>query len=185
MQKPFSAADSGRHQRGFTLIEVMMVVVLIGVITAVVAFSLTPDSSRQRMEQEQVKLSDLFDQFSQEATVSQQPVGITIEAAGIRLWSYDDQAMKWSALESPKIKPEYALEEGYRLTIQTTSSNALGGETLSGQAAIHPDAIFLPTGEVTPVRFQISDDSGQSNLLELDELGRLTVKEDGFPKPRQ
>ena len=73
---PTSAPGSSprrRHARGFTLIEVMIVVALIAIASSVVALML-PDSRQTRLEREAVRLAALLETARAEARAAALPV---------------------------------------------------------------------------------------------------------------
>src|ERR1700758_5224876 len=97
---PISEAGPNSELRGFTLLELLVVLVLIAVVTSVISISVTPDPRQSLTEQAQ-RLGFLLSPASDQARLRQQPISwegalngyrFVTEAGGERqLLSNDDE----------------------------------------------------------------------------------------------
>lgn len=159
---------------GFTLIEVMMVVVLVGVVTAVVAFTISPQSGQRKLEREMVDLELVIDRILEESSVRHVVLGATVAGDRLLVWEFDDKTRQWVPATSFS---EHELPEGMRLNLVADGAPVADSETAT-PVAIEPDFLVLPTGEVSPASLLLKEDSGLTLHLILDELGRLTTRDD-------
>jgi general secretion pathway protein H len=74
-------------QRGFTLIEVLVVLVIIGIMVGLVGVRLMPDDDRVLANEVQ-RLALLLEQTRDQAVVSGEPIGSRWKPA-LRFWSLD------------------------------------------------------------------------------------------------
>lgn len=91
---PISAAGCKRREAGFTLVELMVVLVIIGLMSAVVMFAL-PDP-RGTLRQEAVRLAARAHAARDMAVVSSRPVRLRLDATG---YAFDQRrAGRWSPI---------------------------------------------------------------------------------------
>ena len=73
-------------QRGFTLIEVLVVLVIIGIMVGLVGVRLMPGDDRVLANEVQ-RLALLLEQTRDQAVVSGEPIAFTVEQGGYRFWA--------------------------------------------------------------------------------------------------
>jgi general secretion pathway protein H len=78
-RKPMHA---GGH-RGFTLLEMLVVIVLAGILLSIVTVSVTPDP-RQQLQREAARVGQLFAIAADESRIRQQPIIWEADLAGYR-----------------------------------------------------------------------------------------------------
>jgi general secretion pathway protein H len=89
---------STRHQcrsRGFTLIEIMIVVVIIGVISAGVLLSLNLTGRDPELEKESDRLLTLVNYVREQAEMQTRDYGIVVHADGYQFVAYDARRGVW------------------------------------------------------------------------------------------
>jgi general secretion pathway protein H len=101
--------SGSRPPHGFTLLELLVVLVLIAVVTSVISISATPDPRQSLMEQAQ-RLGLLLSLASDEARIRQQPISweadlngyrFVSEAGGERLLLSDDDLLHERTWQRP------------------------------------------------------------------------------------
>ena len=75
-------ADKFLGQKGFTLLEVMLVVFIIGIITSLAVYSLSPMGPSRQAKSEAQGLMAALDYAQQQAILSHQPYGLKINPLG-------------------------------------------------------------------------------------------------------
>lgn len=159
------AAASCKAQQGFTLIELMLVIVIIGVFAAMVGLSVGGESERRLLLQRERLVDNLaivqLESLDQGRVLALQPVPQQSEqAAGYQIVGFeptaDEVAKRWPVAEDFAFQP---LPD--RMRVQVT---ALQPPNLQRQptkdAAIWQDSntpqlIWFGNGEATPVRLQL------------------------------
>lgn len=81
----FRAALPPPSQRGFSLLELLIVLVIIGIATGLAGFSAFPHQEDQRLRQEAMRLTQLFAIAHAEARAGGRPI----------LWEYDEQGYRF------------------------------------------------------------------------------------------
>lgn len=87
--------------RGFTLIEVMVVLVIVAIMAGLVAGSLRPDPGRA-VEAEAWRLARLAERLDREANLSGQVLALDWQPGGYRFQKRDDDGA-WSDLDSDTV----------------------------------------------------------------------------------
>ena len=142
---------------GFTLIELMVVIVLIGVLVSMVHISLG-DNSPRHARQEAGALLGLMHGVREKAVLEGQEYGLRLEPAAYQLMRFDGE--QWQALE-----PRVSLPDGLLLAL-----------TLEGQD--QP----LIAGAGTPQLLWLSSDESTMFSLHLESppLRWLSIVSDGL-----
>jgi general secretion pathway protein H len=170
---PFSAPlrPARRPAAGFTLLEMLVVIVLAGILISIVTISVTPDP-KQRLTREAQRIGQLMVLASDEARIRQLPITweadlrgyrFVAEVAGERRLLTGDDLLRERAWETPLV----------RLAVQD------GAGPQPAQVLLGPGAppVRMPIArEWVQPRWKLelaTDDA--SVRLEFDESGRATV----------
>ena len=151
---------SGDHAVGFTLIEVLLVVAIVGIVVAVAAVNLFPsDAQIARRESGMVALA--IEHARDAAWFGGRPTSITFEAGRLREWRLAGE--KWNS-DSAR---DHSLADGVLVT----------GLYVDGQE-LKPDErlVFLPDGLGIPFRVALQV-RGLPWAVEGDAAGAVTLVE--------
>lgn len=145
------------RQRGFTLIEILVVLVLIGITLGLVGVNLMPDQRRVLGEEGQ-RLATLIEQAQQEAVLSGNTLGVELSANGYRFVRENA-----AVADQPKddAKPAWALVENDELLRPRKWQAAVAIEALSinGQPVPLPmrsPLLLSPTGLGEPFELDLA-----------------------------
>lgn len=179
------------RQRGFTLLEMMLVVLLIGSAASLVMMSFpsmqqsTPDRQLKRF---QAQLEFALDTAMQ----NDQLLGIQVRPEG---WQF--QMLKRLAAEKRTSDSGSDIWQGYAWQIWQPRQAALGSQipddvrlTLRfphlqpwprpAESAAEPDILLLPGGEITPFELVFSaTDNHPAAWLRVDEAGAVSTSASG------
>jgi type II secretion system protein H len=139
--------------RGFTLIEVMVVLVIVAIMAGLVAGSLRPDPGRA-VEAEAWRLARLAERLHQEADLSGQVLALRWEPGGYRFLKRGDDGA-WSDLTTDDVFDPRRFDDSMHL------SN-------SGQE------VFVPEEDAQPCRWLLIGD-GAEVAVGLSALGDAEV----------
>lgn len=83
---------------GFTLIEVLVVVVIIGIISAIVVLGLGSLGDDRELQNEARRISSLIEMASDEATLQGRDFGLELMQSGYRFVEFDPLTEQWSEI---------------------------------------------------------------------------------------
>ena len=145
-----------RRSRGFTLIELMMVLIVLAVMAGMATISFRNDPLAQ-LEREQLRLQSLLNFAADEAVLQGELLGLSVDGRSYQLVFFESNAQVWKKNEgryfSTQLLPESInitiTLDGDRLTEQEQQQIALMSQA-SGVEQIVPAILFLASGEITP-----------------------------------
>lgn len=194
-------AQQYRHsslQRGFTLIEVLAVVFLIGVAMAAITVSVGGGQSRE-LKSHARYLYNAMHMALEEAVITQSQVGVRFDVEGMadelqyryRFLVLQPQQQRWLVLPADIIKSR-ALPQGVELQVRVDgqliiigaeqkkglfSREAKTADEKEGQAPV-PDIYFLSSGEMPDFDVTLRDaQSGAEYTIKGNMLGQLSLVE--------
>ncbi|MGD8313053.1 MAG: type II secretion system minor pseudopilin GspH [Gammaproteobacteria bacterium] len=163
-----------RQCTGFTLLELMVVLVLIGIIFSFAMLSLGGDDVAELMEQETRRLVTLLDMASDEAVMRGEELAVHFTDAGYSFMALRQD--RWTELAGDRLLKPRVLPAGIALELEIEEEPPLLGESEEEEDDTPvPQVYILSSGEMTP--FTMTLYSGQSVMryyLTASVLGNLT-----------
>ncbi len=169
-----TAAPRSPRQRGFTLLELLVVVLIIGVTLGLVVPSLNPDRNRD-LEEESRRLAALIRLGAEEAVLQGREFALELAPDGYRFLVLEGD--KWQPLQDELLRPRQ-LPEGLRLEVfyEGERFDFLRREE-DEEAVTHPRLYILSSGEMTPMEILFSSSvSDRRDRLVIDINGKLRLE---------
>ena len=154
---------------GFTLLELMLVMTIIGILAATVTLAVSDAGNRQRVQTEAERVALAVELARTEALTRNEIWGLSVSASGYAFQTYDPEAGQWQVLDEPPFVPrpaEDGLQFAVRAEIGQRPPAGEAGETtppfianVDGDAEVPadlPDIAILPGGEITPFEVVVS-----------------------------
>lgn len=179
-----------RHA-GFTLMEVMLVILLMGLAAAAVTMSIGNSGPQQALERTAQQFIAATELVLDETVLSGYFVGIVVEKTSYQFVYYKDS--KWHPLEKDRILSEKQMDPGVTLNLvldglplvqEDETEESWFEEPLIEPSAEdkkkhpEPQILLLPSGEMSAfeLSFIAKTDQGEIDVLVVgDSLGRLTL----------
>jgi type II secretion system protein H len=132
-----------RCQAGFTLLEILLVVLIIGIVSSLLVLSVSTAGIARQAQQEAQRLVALMQYARQQAILENRLYGLQLQPHGYQFLVYQNQA--WQAADSANM--------GLRRLPQQGRIRWLGPPPLDLQ---QPVIVFSPLGEQDAFQLQIS-----------------------------
>ncbi len=156
------------RQRGFTLLEVMLVMVLMAVVLSSVNLSFDIRSDRNKVEDEAKRLQAVVQLASDYALLNNLQLGLWVEEKSYQFLGFDGEV--WTTIDEDKILKKYELEDNFKLKLTLGDIPWLdnvdaedGLFSLVGQddeddedeqKKLVPQVYLFSSGEITPFSVQ-------------------------------
>jgi general secretion pathway protein H len=172
-----------RKDAGFTLLELLVVVAIIGMLVGAVTLSMGALGNDRGLRDETNRLRSVLDLLHEESLMQSRDYGLMFTATGYRFYIYDYQEQAWVVPQTDRLLQEHALEPRLVLSLVLDGRDvrlARDFEAHEGETP-EPQIMLLSSGEVTPFTVQVERD-GIDGRFELTAAlnGELTLVEKGF-----
>ncbi len=143
-----------RHfQHGFTLLELMVVVVIAALLFTFVALSINPNTAEDNLKLEARRFNHLLQLLLDEAILKGEDYGIEFAPREYRFLRL--QQNKWTPIENDKILRKRELPEEMEMELAVENTDIVIDKTgIDGEKddrdAIKPQVFVLSSGEITP-----------------------------------
>ena len=173
-----------RFQSGFTLIEMLVVLVIIGIIMASVTISIRTDDRGDLMETEMQRIQALLKLAREEAVMQDEDIALRV---GENSYSFEVLREKgWEPISDDRIFRERKVVDGTELALKVDNLEINFGkqQEAAGDDKIPPPRIYiLSSGEIMPFELilRTQDQSLQYSLkAEQDGTVKLITPEAGL-----
>ncbi|AWB68688.1 type II secretion system protein GspH [Saccharobesus litoralis] len=113
MTKPFNKASK---QQGFTLLEIMLVLVLMAILVSSISFSFDTNDPSKKVEKEARKFQALYHLAVEYALLNNVQFGVVINEAGYEFVGFDGQ--RWSPISGEATFAEQEMPENITLQLR-------------------------------------------------------------------
>lgn len=180
--------------RGFTLVEVLVIVVIIGIVSAVVLLSLGVLGDDRSLQQQARRISSLIELASDEALMQGRDFGIEFTRTGYRFLELDSLTNQWHAVIGDELLRPRQLEEQLELALVLEDRDVTLGEefaatestedkdaddrdnqTLGGD--YQPHVLILSSGDVSPFVLHIQRPSDRTEIVvDMGPTGEMEIQ---------
>ena len=155
--------------RGFTLIEVLVVVVVIGIIMATVMSSFTGADREQEMKGIAERLSLKMEMARDRAIQSNREWGLKVDEDQLSFLSFETVNEEWLPRSERTFREEgQNLDMRYRLEVEDYAGQAASS---GDEEELLPDVYFFSSGEVSPFTLELESEAVQVRIWSLSSDG--------------
>lgn len=169
-------ARSGSDRRGFTLLEVLVVLFVVAIMAGIAVMQIGSRDSDRQLETEARRLQHALELTRNEAVLSATEWGLEMTAEGYRFLRLEQDDQRWEVVETSPWR-EHALHRGIEARLRVEDRRR-GPEALGIEAGrARPGMLILSSGEMTPFRIDLLPEwSGVAWRLSSDGFGRVSAE---------
>lgn len=162
---------SQRADSGFTLIEILVVLVVVGLLAALAIVNLGGGQQLREMENEVRELYLLMQTATEQAILNNEELGLVFDEDGYQFVRYDDQSDEWASQNERLFRPRSVPEWLAITSIIEDDTPRL----INDKDKLRPDLVFFSSGETTPfeLEFTIGSDTDRMHRIVSDGLNGL------------
>ncbi|MFC4238686.1 type II secretion system minor pseudopilin GspH [Marinobacter oulmenensis] len=158
-------------EQGFTLIEILIVLVLVSSLVSVAVFSMAGSLGQRKLDQFAHDLHLQMETAREYAVFENEEIGLRIQDGRFEFLKLSREAESWEPATDRRLRDQSAPE-----SIKVLHERRAGLPLLTDEDSGHrPDVIFLSSGEVTGFTLTLSDESGTS-AYEITSSGGMPIR---------
>ncbi|MBU2709946.1 type II secretion system minor pseudopilin GspH [Zooshikella harenae] len=172
--------------KGFTLVEILVVIVIIGTLVGITVVSpLMSDGGQKALQDESRRLQQLFQLAADHALLKGVELGFKSDGRRYEWFQFNEDENAWQPMEEGHFQ-QYEIPEGLTLDVKPEEDPFLNRKstTTKGKSKqkkdkgkVTPDIVVYSDSQVTPFRMTLSDDSSKTPYyLVSDGFNGIEVK---------
>lgn len=175
-----------KRNKGFTLLEIMLVILIIGMMAKIVVPSISWGGDEERLENSAKRFKAVFDLASEFAMLNNQELGLILKDNNYRFVSFD--GTRWVNFQPEKYFEPSDHEEGFELELELeglewAEHNLLNEVTFEveedddndSKEMLSPQIFILSSGDITPFRITFSYKPDFEQTIYFQVSGEFTV----------
>lgn len=145
------------HTRGFTLLELLIVVTIIGLLAGVAVLSVGVLGADRDMERELQRLSSLTELVREEGLMQGRDYGLMLSRSGYRFYLFDYSQQAWLLPADDRLLRPRTLPEGLELSLDMEGREIVlrPDAGIEFEETPQPQIVLMSSGEVTPFRITL------------------------------
>lgn len=167
----------GHNANGFTLIEILVVLVLVGLLASLAVFTMGGNSQQRLLKNQVRELYLLIQTASDQAVLNNLELGLVLEETGYRFVAYGDETGQWKTSGERMFRAREFPE--WLVTTRFIESDA--PRLATAEDELKPDVVFFSSGETTPfeLEFTVGSETDYTHVLASDGVSPIEWRRPG------
>ena len=175
-----------RRVSGFTLLEVLVVLVIIGIVTAMAVVSTGVLGADRQMDEEAQRLQAVLAQAREESMLDGRDVGLRVDRQGYDFLRYNGRVAAWEPVVDDTLLRERELPEGLNASLRLEAREIeLEPRTAPTEdEPAQPQVLVLASGDVVPFEILLRRDGTEETRRIAGTIeGKFEVHDDTPRRP--
>lgn len=173
------------RERGFSLMEIMVVVAIIGLVTAMVMIQFTGSSRDTELDKEAERLDALLSYVREQAELQTRDYGLRMTDRGYSFVVFDLLADEWRLAEEDDALRERQLPEGIRPQMAVEGRSIVLDNRKKDIEDFAPHVLIFANGDISSFEVTLRrDGSDELARLYTDEQTNIRLVMPGESEPR-
>jgi general secretion pathway protein H len=166
--------------RGFTLIEILVVVVIMAIVISLALLSISVTGRDTQIDEESQRIAGLLDMLHERAVIEGHDFGLRLEPSAYEFLAYDTRRGQWTPFDQERefrhrnLPPGLAFQlelDSRQVVLQPIDPNLSSNTTTPPP----PQLAIAASGDSTPFRITLVRDETKARALVMgDATGKLT-----------
>jgi len=176
------------RSKGFTLVEILVVVVIMAIVISLAVLSIGTTGRDAQLDEESRRIEGLVGLLHERALLEGRDFGLRIEPAAYEFVVYDSRRDRWTTLDQEHEFRHRDLPKGVSFQLELDSQIVVIkpiDRKLTSDAPPAPQLAIAASGEGTPFRLTLLRDGTASRAsVDGDALGKITRASSDHPEKR-
>jgi general secretion pathway protein H len=177
------------RSRGFTLVEILVVVVIMAIVVSLAVLSIGVTGRDSQLDEETRRIEGLIDILHERALLEGRDFGLRIEPAAYEFTVYDPNRDRWLTMNDEGEFRHRNLPKGVTFQLELDSVAVVlkaAGSNLSDGQPPPPQVAIAASGEGTPFRLTLLRDATQARAsVDGDAFGKTSHESSDHPSEKR
>jgi general secretion pathway protein H len=157
LSKPDRRRHAACRASGFTLLEVLVVIVIIGIITSMAMVSVNVLGGDNEMDEEARRLMAVLTQAREDAMLEGRDVGLRVDARSYDFAHYDARMERWDLAADDPLLRERTLPAGLELELwlEDRSVKLADRAEPTDRSPLQPQVVVMASGDLIPFEIRL------------------------------
>lgn len=172
-----SERTSPRAQRAFTLIEVLVVVVIVGIVVSVAVLSVNVLGRDTELTDETRRLQALFMLVREQAEMQNRDFALRLEETGYQFMRFDVRRGEWLTVEGDDFFRRHAFPAGVRPRLYLEAREVVLRPPADKKKPWPPQIMVLSSGDLTAFELRLRREDSEHEATMLGKVdGTIEVR---------